>query len=181
MSSHSYPTRQTGPRNRRILVVANGIVEGNAFRNAAGLRSGDGRHAEVRVIAPALNSRLRHWLSDEDEARGRANLRLAATLESLCTAGIEADGRVGDAEPLQAIADALVDFQPEEIVIATQLGQRSNWATHDLLGHVRRRFAQSVVQIVIEPGEDARLALAPERRRPAFAGSFPCRSVEANV
>jgi hypothetical protein len=181
MSNHSHPTMQAGPRNRRILVVANGVVEGKAFRQATGLRNSEGQHAEVRVVAPALNSRLRHWLSDEDEARARADLRLAATLESLCAAGIEADGRVGDSDPLQAIADALVEFQPEEIVIATQSGQRPNWATRDLLGHARRRFTQSVVQIVTEPGEDAKTPLAPEHRRPAFAGSLACRGVEANA
>jgi hypothetical protein len=181
MPNHSLPTTQAGPGNRRILVVANGIVEGKAFRRATGLRRSDEQYAEVRVIAPALNSRLRHWLSDEDEARGRADLRLAATLESLCAAGIEADGRVGDADPLQAIADALVEFQPEEIVIATQPDQRSNWATRDLFGHVRRRFAQSVVQIVTESGEDARPAFAPQTRRPALAGSLACTGMEANA
>ena len=180
MPNHNHPTTQAGPRNRRILVVANGIVEGTAFRRASGLRRSD-EHAEVRVIAPALNSRLRHWLSDEDEARGRADLRLAATLESLSAAGIEADGRVGDADPLQAIADALIEFQPEEIVIATQPDRRSNWATRDLFGHVRRRFAQSVVQIVTEPGEDAKTAFAPQTRRPAFAGSPACRGMEADA
>jgi len=181
MSNHSHPTTQTGPRTPRILVVANGIVEANSVRGAADPRRGGGQLAEVRVIAPALNSRLRHWLSDEDEARGKADLRLAATLESLRAAGIEADGRVGDADPLQAIADALVDFRPDEIVIATQPGQRSNWATRDLLGRARRRFPHSVAQIAAEPGEDAKTAPAPQPRRPAFAGSLPCTRVEANA
>ena len=177
MSNHDHPTAQTGPCNRRILVVANGVVEGNSVRGAAGLRRADGQHAEVRVIAPALNSRFRHWLSDEDEARGRADLRLAATLVSLCAAGIEADGRVGDADPLQAIADALADFRPDEIVIATQPGERSNWATRDLLRRARSRFTHSVVQIIAESGEDAKAALAARPGRPAFAGSLPCTGV----
>src|SRR5262245_5672752 len=34
--------------------------------------------ANVLVVAPALNSRLRRWLSDEDRARGRAADRLQA-------------------------------------------------------------------------------------------------------
>jgi len=181
MSNYSDLTTQAGPRNRRILVVANGIVDGKAFRRATGLARGGEQDAEVRVIAPALNSRLRHWLSDEDDARGRASLRLDSTLESLCAAGIDANGRVGDADPLQAIADALVEFQPEEIVIATQSGDRSNWATRDLFGHVRRRFAQLVVQIVIEPGEHPKTPLAPQTRRPAFSGLRACTGVEADA
>jgi hypothetical protein len=181
MSNYSYAATQAGRRNRRILVVANGTVDGKAFRRATRLRRSNEQDSEVRVIAPALNSRLRHWLSDEDDARSRAALRLTATLETLCAAGVDADGRVGDADPLQAIADALVEFQPEEIVIGTQPGQRSNWATRDLFWHVRRRFAQSVVQIVIEPGEDAKSALAPQTQRLAFAGSLACTGVEANA
>jgi hypothetical protein len=71
------------------------------------------------VVAPALNSRLRHWISDEDVARRAAEERLAFCLERLTRAGLEARGVVGDADPLQAIADALYDFAANEIVIAT--------------------------------------------------------------
>jgi hypothetical protein len=63
--------------------------------------------ADVLVIAPALNSRLRHWLSDEDEARRRAEVRADACVEQLVLRGAHANGRIGDADPLQAIADAL--------------------------------------------------------------------------
>ena len=134
MANHRHSNTQARLGNRRILVVLNGIVEAEAFRRATGLGRRDEQQAEVRVIAPALNSRIRHWLSDEDEARRRAHLRLAATLESLCAAGIEADGRVGDADPLQAIDDALVEFHPEEIVIVTQPDRHSHWTTRDLPG-----------------------------------------------
>jgi hypothetical protein len=101
-------TNTTGPvepAKRQILVVANETVEGAALRDLITL-SGDGEpRAEVLVIVPALNSRLRHWLYDEDNARRRAGLRLDAALERLRGAGIEPEGRVGDADPLQAIAE----------------------------------------------------------------------------
>jgi hypothetical protein len=38
---------------------------------------------EVLVVAPAVNSRLRHWLSDEDGARRRAARRADACVEQL--------------------------------------------------------------------------------------------------
>ena len=38
---------------------------------------------QVFVVCPALNSRLRHWLSDEDGARTRAEQRLADSLAAL--------------------------------------------------------------------------------------------------
>src|SRR5436190_6682411 len=74
--------------------------------------------ADVFVVAPALNSRLRHWLSDDGGARRVAGERLAACLERLQRIGLQATGRVGDADPLQAVADTLSTFAADEIVIA---------------------------------------------------------------
>jgi hypothetical protein len=74
--------------------------------------------ADVLVVAPALNSRLRRWLSDEDGARRRAQDRAAALVDRLEQRGVHAEGRVGDADPLLAIADALPTFAADEIVIA---------------------------------------------------------------
>jgi hypothetical protein len=153
-------TNTTGPvepAKRQILVVANETVEGAALRDLITL-SGDGEpRAEVLVIVPALNSRLRHWQSDEDNARRRAGLRLDAALERLRGAGIDAEGRVGDADPLQAIADAPHEFGAREIVIATQGEGCSHWLTRDLVGRARRRFSQPVGRVVVEPSEDSEL------------------------
>jgi nucleotide-binding universal stress UspA family protein len=74
--------------------------------------------AEVLVVAPALNSRLRRWLSDEDEARRRAEGLAATFVELLRRGGAHAEARVGDADPMLAIADALPTFSADEIVIA---------------------------------------------------------------
>jgi hypothetical protein len=120
-----------------------------------GLRANEEPPAEALVIAPALNSRLRHWLSDEDEARRSAGLRLAASLERLSALGIEADGVVGDADPLQAITDALHEFDANEIVIAMPREEPAHWLTHDLVGRARRRFDQPVTQVVGKPSENS--------------------------
>jgi nucleotide-binding universal stress UspA family protein len=94
--------------------------------------------ADVLVVAPALNSRLRHWVSDEDAARRRAEDRAAAFVERLERSGIHAQGRVGDADPLLAIADALSTFPADEIVIAA--GNESRLVER-LATHARKRFA----------------------------------------
>jgi nucleotide-binding universal stress UspA family protein len=96
--------------------------------------------AEVLVVAPALNSWLRHWLSDEDGARRRAEKRLAAYVDLLGRRGVHAEGRVGDADPLQAIADALPTFPADEIVIAAQ-PESSIRSVDELVARARRRFA----------------------------------------
>jgi len=95
--------------------------------------------AEVLVVAPALNSRLRRWLSDEDDARRRAEQLAGTFVELLERGGVRARGRVGDADPLLAIADALPTFPADEIVIAGR-----PWRSRELdelVSRVRNRFA----------------------------------------
>jgi hypothetical protein len=93
---------------------------------------------DVLVVAPALNSRLRRWVSDEDAARRRAEERAAALVDGLRRRGVHADGRAGDADPLLAIADALATFAPDAIVIAAG-------GADELVRRARRRFALPVV------------------------------------
>jgi nucleotide-binding universal stress UspA family protein len=99
--------------------------------------------AEVLVVAPALNSWLRHWLSDEDAARRRAQDRAASFVERLERSGVRADGRVGDPDPLLAIADALRTFPADEIVIAARPEPSSRLAD-ELVARTRDRFALPV-------------------------------------
>ena len=61
----------------RILVVANETVESPALREAIETHAERIDAAEVTIVAPALNTRLRHWLSDDERARREAELRLA--------------------------------------------------------------------------------------------------------
>ena len=96
-------------------------------------------NAEVLVVAPALNSWLRHWVSDEDAARGRAQERVTAWLDGFERTGVHAQGRVGDADPLQAIADALPTFPADEIVIAGQ-SELSTQLADELVARAHRRF-----------------------------------------
>jgi hypothetical protein len=95
---------------------------------------------KVLVVAPSLNSRLRHWLSDEDGARRRAEERVAAFVDRLARSGVHAKGRVGDADPLLAIADALVTFPADEIVVAAGL-EGSARVADEVVSRARDRFA----------------------------------------
>jgi hypothetical protein len=95
--------------------------------------------AEVLVVAPTLNSWLRHWLSDDYTARRRAEKRVTAHLERLERSGVHAEGRVGDADPLLAIADALPTFPADEIVIAA--GRCSTRLAEGLTTRARELFA----------------------------------------
>src|SRR5436853_4172880 len=76
--------------DRRILVVANETVAGRELLDDLRARAADG--AEVLVVAPALNTRLRHLFADVDKAREGAEQRLAESIEHLQASGIQARG-----------------------------------------------------------------------------------------
>jgi len=132
--------------DKKILVVANETIEGEVLHEAIRESSA----TEVHVVAPALNSRLRHWFSDEDEAQRSAGDRLAACLARLRDAGLEARGSVGDADPLQALADGLHFFPADEIIIATHPEGRSHWLARNLVDRARSRFAQPILHVVVD-------------------------------
>ena len=102
-------------------------------------------HADVLVVAPALNTWLRHWVSDDDAARRRAQERVAAFVDLLQRRAAHVEGRVGDADPLQAIEDALATFPADEIVIAARPEGTTRLAD-DLVSRARDRFALPVLR-----------------------------------
>jgi GABA permease len=138
----------TGAERARILVVANETVDGDVLHETVRARAGD--DANVLVVAPALNSRLRHWTSDEDAAQAAATTRLRHCLERLREAGLDASGVVGDADPLLAMSDVLLFFPADEIVIATHPERRSHWLARGVVHRARTRFKLPVLHIVVD-------------------------------
>jgi hypothetical protein len=134
---------------RRILVVANETVGGARLFDEIHARS-EGYREQVLVLSPALNSALRHWVSDEDGARAEAQGRLDASLARLAQAGIDARGEIGDADPLQAIEDALRTFGADEIIISTHPPERSNWLERGVVARAHERFSIPVTHVIGE-------------------------------
>ena len=123
------PTRLDRRREQRhVLVVA---VEAVVPEGLA--------HADVVVVAPALNSRLRRWVSDEDAARRRAEERLGTLVDRLRPITGHVEGRVGDADPLLAIGDALATFPADEIVVVAR-PDASVGRVEALIARARDRF-----------------------------------------
>jgi len=141
--------RPHAPGERRILVIANETVGGHTLRSAILERSLDVRE-EVLVVTPALNSPIRHWVSDDDDARAAAQERLDKSLAQLAETGVEARGEIGDGDPLQAIEDALRTFGADEIIISTHPEGRSNWLERDIVKKARERFAVPIKHVVVD-------------------------------
>ena len=141
---------------RRILVVANETVGGEELLELLEQRS-VGVQEDILVVCPALNSRLRHWASDEDGSR---RLEAGSTsIARLADAGVSARGEIGDADPLQAMEDAMRTFGADEIVISTHPPGRSHWLEQGIVDGARQRFEVPVHHVVVDleaqPGTSA--------------------------
>jgi Universal stress protein family len=150
----SAPRARSAEDERRILVIANETVAGRALREAVEAAA-EGYRANVLVVSPALNSPLKHWASDEDQARAAAEERLRRSIAELERLGISARGEVGDADPVQAIEDALRTFGADVIVISTHPEGRSNWLERGVVSSARERFAVPITHVVVDLDAEA--------------------------
>ncbi len=151
---------RSGGDVRRVLVVANETLAGRRLQDEI-RRATSAGPARVLVLSPALNSPLRHLVSDEDGARASAEVRLARSLAALESAGIEATGTVSDADPLQAIEDALHTFGADEIIISTHPEGRSNWLERGVVRKARERFEVPITHVVVDLDAERAGALPP--------------------
>jgi hypothetical protein len=133
---------------KRVLALVAEPVSADALRSALGKERAE--RAEVLVVAPALNSRLRFWTSDTDEAIGRAEDVQEETVERFEEEGIDAAGDTGESDPLLALHDALQTFSADEIVLFTHTGGKRNWLEEGVVEEAQERFDPPVRHLVVE-------------------------------
>ena len=150
------PRSQAGAadEHHRILVVANETLSGAALRREIEHRSA-GEPAQIRVVCPALNTRLKTWASDEDGARSAATERLEGILAMLERDGLSAEGDIGDGDPVQAMEDELRKFPADEVIISTHPPGRSHWLERGVVERARERFAIPVTHVVVDLEREA--------------------------
>ncbi len=129
--------------------MANERVSGEELRDS--LRDHlDSGVAEVFVVAPALaDSGLKHVMGDVDDAIGPARERLQATIDELRDAGIDARGEVGDSDPIQAIKDEIVKFEPEQVLVVAHRDEEGAFAEKGLLEQAGRDIEIPVLELVV--------------------------------
>jgi hypothetical protein len=122
-----------------VLVLAPDPVDAATLRDAVGDEIEDAR---VLVVSPALNeSPVAFWMSDADEAIEDAREAGAETVSELWDEGVEAQGTIGDSEPLVALQDALATFPADRIVIFVRDdADDRRYREDDVCGEARRRF-----------------------------------------
>src|SRR5918911_4931247 len=133
---------------KRILALVSEPISAEALRSALG--SERIKDAEVLVVAPALTSQTRFWLSDMDDAIRRAEEVQEESVERLDEQGVDAAGDTGEADPLLALQDALQTFPADEIVLFTHPDGRRNWLEEGVVEEASERFEAPVRHVLVE-------------------------------
>ena len=131
----------------KVLAVVMEPVSGAALKEAIGADAAE--NAEVMVVAPALNSRFRFWMSDDDAAITRAEGIQEETVQRMDEEGIDAAGDTGEADPLLAINDVLQTFEADEIVLFTHEGGKRNWLEEGVVDAAKERFDAPVRHMTV--------------------------------
>jgi len=140
---------------RHILVVANETVVGKTLIDAVRARAAKGP-IRVTVICPQ-NAPRAGYVVYQDERRSAAERRLRRTLDLFHEAGIAARGAVVDPDPLQAIRDALHEYEPDEIIISTHPASKgSSWLRGDLIDRARKAAGQIPLEHIVVDLSEAR-------------------------
>ncbi len=140
---------------RHVLVVANETVAGRALLDELGKRAEDGP-IRVTVVCPQ-NAPRAGFVVYESSRRSAAERRLRRTLDVLHEAGIAARGAIVDPDPIQALKDALYEYQPDEVIVSTHpasLG--SSWLRGNIIERARKAAGPVPIHHVVVDLTEAR-------------------------
>jgi hypothetical protein len=148
---------------RHVLVVANETVAGKALADAVNRRAAEGP-VRVTVLAPVTQPR-QGYVVYQDTRRAAAGRRLDRTVEKLRGAGIPAQGLVVEADPVDALRDAVHQLEPDEVIVSTHPEQQSGWLRRNKVDQMRRvagelPFEHVVVDLAADEGERNVLVVA---------------------
>ncbi len=115
----------------------------------------DGNGVAVRVVVPAVEANvLRHTLGDVDEPKREAAERLEEALTLLHAGGVEAIGRVGDPDPVQAAQDALLESPADEVLIFEHCKRQALWYEDGLFERAQEAIEPPLRMVVLESDGD---------------------------
>ena len=131
----------------KLLVVTPEPVDADALRATLG---DEVEGAEVLVVSPAGHrSKVAFWVSDSDDAIAEAEAAQEETVERLEEEGVDAAGDTGEAEPAQAIQDALATFAADRIVVFSHPEGDRDYREDEGLADAEARFGVPVTHAII--------------------------------
>jgi hypothetical protein len=113
-----------------VLVVANRTAGSDELLDALRERAAQGP-ARFHLVVPATPRGV-SWIADMNAGGDAAEHDLEGALERLRKAGLEADGAIGDPDPVAAVQDAANKASYDEVIVSTLNKHVSRWLKLDL-------------------------------------------------
>ena len=124
-----------------VLVVANLTAASTHLLDALKHRAERGP-IRITLVMPAQGP----GLGGKEAVRER----LDEALEGMRAAGLEAEGAIGDADPMEAVAECFDPSRHDEAIVCTLPGRSSKWLQHDFPHRVARFTGVPVTHVVAD-------------------------------
>ena len=124
-----------------VLVVANLTANSQHLLDALRHRA-ERSPIRVTLVMPASGPGL--------AGREAVKARLDEALEGMRAAGLEAEGAIGDADPMEAVAECFDPARHDEAIVCTLPGRSSKWLQHDFPHRVARFTGVPVTHVVAD-------------------------------
>jgi hypothetical protein len=114
----------------KVLVVANRTAECEELQQALTDRAEKGDGVTFTLVVPSAHGFAKAAGSDDaaHDAEGHVN----KAVEKLREAGLDVEGRIGDPDPVAAVADAANAESFDEVIVSTLPTHLSKWFRLDL-------------------------------------------------
>jgi hypothetical protein len=133
-------TRPAPPVKRVLLLTSENLADANEVPEP--IRPLIEGAEDIYVLAPTLTTWLQWVASDVDRARVTADERLRRVFDHMHADGLAPRGTVADENQVVAIADALLDFDADLIVLRLHDpgSEHESWHEHRIAERVRSHF-----------------------------------------
>jgi hypothetical protein len=136
--------------SRHLIAVVTDTLQGDEPVQEL-TRSTNGEGVDVRLVVPAVEANvLRHTMGDIDEPREQARKRLEASLLYLKRHGVEAQGEVGDPDPVQAAQDALLKAPADEVIFFEYEKGEERWFEGGMFEHAKESLEPPLRMVVLD-------------------------------
>jgi len=113
-----------------------------------------GEAVHVTVVSP-VNQPRRGYVVYSDTRRASAHRRLDRALDAIRGAGIAAEGYIVEADPAEAVRDAIATLEPpiDAVLVSTHPQEKSGWLRRGVLERIRSAAGDLPVDHVV-PSRD---------------------------
>jgi hypothetical protein len=170
MSPEETTPQTRAPSVRRVLVLTSeDLADANEVPEAIRPLIADAE--EIYVVAPTLTTWLQWIATDIDHARVSADERLRRVFDHMHADGFAPHGTVADEDQVVAIADALLEFDADLIVLRLHIpgSEHENWHEHQVAERIRSQFDLPTVAFYFD--DDGRVVGREEAEGPASTPS----------